>query len=93
MVVVFMLKVINKSVKDMVGDVSNHRARVNNQINELMGVIETYPLTARELMKRLGLKSREGFRRNYLIPALEAGLIGMTIPDKPTSRNQMYFKL
>ncbi len=33
------------------------------------------------------LKSHVGFRKNYLQPALEAGLIGMTEPDKPTSKN------
>ncbi len=28
----------------------------------------------------------------YLNPALENGLIKMTLPDKPTSKNQMYYK-
>ena len=44
-------------------------------------------------MSKLNIKSRNSFRDNYLKPALEAGLIGMTIPEKPTSKNQMYFKL
>ena len=58
-----------------------------------MSVIETYPQSAIELMEKLGIKSRNSFRDNYLKPALEAGLIGMTIPEKPTSKNQMYFKI
>ena len=45
------------------------------------------------LMEKLGLKSREGFRRNYLHPAVEVNLIRMTIPDKPNSRNQRYVKI
>ena len=49
--------------------------------------------TAVELMEKLGLKSRQTFRKNYLQPALEAGLIGMTNPDQPTNRNQRYFKI
>lgn len=38
-------------------------------------------------MEKLGLKSRVSFRKNYLRPVLEAGLIAMTDPDTPTSRN------
>lgn len=58
-----------------------------------MKVIESCPQSATELMQKLNLKSRVGFRKNYLQPALEAGLIGMTEPDKPTSKNQKYFKI
>lgn len=45
------------------------------------------------LMEKLGLKSKEGFRRNYLSPAMNMNLIRMTIPDKPNSRNQRYIKV
>jgi len=47
---------------------------------------------AQELMGKVGLKSLKAFRENYLKPALEAGLIEMTIPDKPNSKNQRYRK-
>ena len=43
-----------------------------------------------ELMKSLQLKNDEHFRKAYLVPALKKGLIEMTIPDKPNSRNQKY---
>ena len=43
-----------------------------------------------ELRKALGLKDRRSFRTTYLAPALEAGLIEMTIPDKPQSSQQRY---
>ena len=47
-----------------------------------------------EQVKRLlGLKSRDAPRNNYLNPAIEEGLIQMTVPDKPTSRNQRYIKI
>lgn len=49
--------------------------------------------TSKALMEKLELKSREGFRRNYLHPAVEVNLIRMTIPDKPNSRNQRYVKI
>lgn len=74
----FMLDVINKAIKDIITDTRNHYNHINNQITELMKVIESYPQSATELMEKLNLKSRLGFRKNYLQPALDAGLIGMT---------------
>ena len=50
------------------------------------------PLSANEIMRRLDIKSKETLRANYLNPALENGLVKMTIPDKPSSKNQKYFK-
>lgn len=88
-----MLKVINQAIKDMVSDTRNHFNHINRQISALMEVIETYPQSANELMEKLKLKSRVGFRKNYLLPAIELGLISMTEPHKPTSKNQKYFKI
>lgn len=50
------------------------------------------PMTATEIMQKLGIKSKETFRKNYLDSAIENGLVKMTIPDKPTSKNQMYYR-
>lgn len=47
-------------------------------------------MTRQQLQQALGLKHEEHFRKTYLQPALDAGLIEMTIPDKPTSRLQKY---
>lgn len=41
-------------------------------------------------MTILGLKDHKSFRRLYLLPLLNSGIIRMTIPDKPNSRNQRY---
>lgn len=43
-----------------------------------------------ELQEQLNLADREHFRRSYLKPALEYGVIEMTKPDKPNSRSQRY---
>ena len=43
-------------------------------------------------MDKLGMKSRESFWKHYPHPAIGLGLIRMTIPDKPKSRNQRYVK-
>lgn len=91
--IMFMLGVIKKAVEEIVRDTHNHQIHISNQIKTLMSVIEVYPLSAVELMAKLGLKSRLTFRKNYLQPALEAGLIAMTDPDNPTNRNQRYYKI
>ena len=46
--------------------------------------------TRQHLQSALQLKDDEHFRKTYLLPALEAGLIEMTIPDKPRSSKQKY---
>ncbi|MEG2450458.1 MAG: Fic family protein, partial [Clostridia bacterium] len=91
--IVFMLSAINSAIKDIANDTSRHYNHINKQIAALLGVMDNYPMTALEIMEKLKLKSRDGFRKNYLIPAIQAGLIGLTVPEKPTSRNQMYFKI
>lgn len=91
--ILFILKAFKKAIANLISDSADHVIHVNNRIGRLMTIIKDYPMSATELMRLLGLKSRDTFRQNYLQPALELGLIGMTVPDKPTSRNQMYFKV
>jgi predicted HTH transcriptional regulator len=74
----------------------NHRAsyrqvtgQVTGQVQRLLAVCEGV-LSRQELQERLGLRHRDSFQHNYLQPALEAGLIEMTIPDKPRSSKQQY---
>ena len=43
-----------------------------------------------ELLISMNLKHRQTFRKNYLHPAMEKGLIEYTIPEKPNSRLQKY---
>ena len=47
-------------------------------------------MTRQQLQTALELKNAEHFRKVYLQPALAAGLIEMTIPDKPRSSRQKY---
>lgn len=47
-------------------------------------------MTRQQLKAALGLKDDEHFRKAYLHPALEAGLIEMTIPGSPRSSRQKY---
>ena len=50
------------------------------------------PYTTRELLELLKMKSRASFKKNYLDPAISVGLVEMTLPDTPNSRNQRYVK-
>lgn len=89
----FMLEVILDTLKKtvVVGETeSEHKAPVSESIQRLLDVIGNETLSAVEIMNRLGLAHRPTFRKNYLNPALNAGVIEMTIPDKPNSRNQKY---
>ena len=47
-------------------------------------------MTRHEIQEALGLKHEDHFRSAHLLPSLDAGLIEMTIPDKPRSRLQRY---
>ena len=62
------------------------KTQVFNQILEMC--IE--PKSIMEIMKNLGYKSNKTLKRNYIRPLLETGKLIMTIPDKPTSKNQKY---
>lgn len=88
----FMLSAIYTAICNVAGEAAEHRKYVDNCIGRLLEVMETYPLTAAEIMKRLGLKAANSFRKNYLTPAIKEGYVAMTEPDKPTSRNQRYYK-
>ena len=46
----------------------------------------------REMQEFCDIKSDEYFRKNIVNPMLKLGLIQMTIPDKPNSRNQRYIQ-
>ena len=48
--------------------------------------------TRQELQEYLGAASRRFFANSILKPLLESGKLKMTIPEKPTSRNQKYIR-
>ena len=63
--------------------------QVTECVERLIGAIQRESSRA-ELQAALKLRDRRSFIDTYLKPALEAGLIEMTLRDKPTSRNQRY---
>lgn len=85
----YMLEVILDTLKETT-IVGQPHELANPKIEKLLEALDGEELSASELMERLRLSHKPSFRRNYLNPALKLGLIEMTIPDKPKSRNQKY---
>nr|WP_321294524.1 ATP-binding protein [uncultured Sphaerochaeta sp.] len=48
------------------------------------------PRSREEMQTHIGIEHREYFRKFILKPLLESGNLQMTLPGKPTSRNQKY---
>ncbi len=90
----FMLAQIDKILDEFSDQIREVHEQTTEYVKKLLGIMEyDIPYTSSALMERLGLKSKEGFRRNYLKPAVDMNFIQMTIPDKPNSRNQRYIKI
>ena len=90
----FMCKMIDKVLEELVINTKKELLHINTYVSKLLSVMDyNIPMTALEIMEKLNLKSKDSFRDNYLRPALDNGLIKMTIPNKPTSKNQRYYKI
>lgn len=89
----FMLNMINEVLDDFLHNTTTDITQESININKLLDVLDpNVPVNAIEIMHKLGIKSKETLRKVYLDPAIREGLIKQTIPDKPTSKNQMYYK-
>lgn len=87
--VAFMLNAILDSLRETM-KTDQDGDQVSDQVKRLLHVLERNPLSASDLMQRLGMSHRPTFRKNYLHPAANKGLVDMTLPDKPNSRLQKY---
>ena len=89
----FMLLMLDKTLDDVLVNTKKESRHISEQVNKLLEVMEDeIPYSANELLLLLNIKSKETLRASYLNPALENGLIKMTLPDKPNSKNQKYIK-
>ena len=90
----FMLKMIDEVLDEAIKTSSAPITETGININKLLNVMEyNVPMTANKIMDKLGIKSKETLRATYLDPAIKEGVVALTIPDKPTSKNQMYYKV
>ncbi len=73
-----------------VHDTDQATVQDGDHVQRLVSAMEQREYGLTELMSLLGLSHRQTFQQNYLNPAIEAGLIERTIPDKPKSPKQRY---
>lgn len=90
----FMLKMFDEVLDEIIDSSSQTITQKKIYLIKLLDVMDdNIPMSAKQIMEKLKIKSKETFRANYLNPALNEGLVKMTVPDKPTSKNQMYYKV
>ncbi len=76
-------------IEFMLHRVMESLTRVTPQVKKLLEVAQE-EMAALEIQGKLNLKDRKSFRLHYLDPAMRAGVIEMTIPERPNSRLQKY---
>lgn len=92
--IAFMLTQISAVLDDILSTAGSLGDNLSEHVKKLLSVMEyDTPYTANAILDLLALKSKETLRKNYLGPAMENGLVKMTLPDKPNSRNQRYIKV
>ena len=90
----FVLSKIDWSLDDISIQIEKKNVYFSENIQRLLKVMKyNIPYAGNTLMEKLGLKAREGFRRNYLCPASKMNCIQMIILDKSNCRNQRYVKI
>lgn len=89
----FMLDMIDQILEEVISQIHKSNAETSEYVKRMLEVMEfDVPYTSNAIMAALGLKSKETLRKNYINPAMELGVIRMTLPDKPNSKNQRYIK-
>jgi len=83
----FMLEAIYQAIITVTPEVT---PVVTPEVERLLNVLWEKPLGKQEILLALGLKDEKNLRELYIKPALQGGLIELTIPDKPTSSKQQY---
>ena len=89
----FILLMLNEILDEVLLSSQKESRHISEQVNKLLEVMDDeISYSANELLSLLNIKSKETLRASYLNPALENGLIKMTLPDKTNSKNQRYIK-
>ena len=76
---------------DAGNDTGNDRGNDLGKIKLIVCSLNREILRREELMTRMKLRSSSNYRDQYLYPAMAAGYVAMTLPDKPQSKNQKYY--
>ena len=88
----FMLDMIDKALDEL--NVVTNMIKTESSVNvkRLVDIMDEDPMSANEIMIRLNIKHKDTLRNKYLNCAIRDGYVQMTIPDKPKSKNQRYYK-
>lgn len=65
--------------------------KLTETVNDIIAFCST-PRSMTEIMEHIGLKHRYNVKHRYIDPLIDSGVLMMTIPDKPNSRNQKYIR-
>ena len=78
--------------RDQIKRLSSKNSNAGQVTEEIKKLVKSCigELSRSELQLKLKLKHRDNFTDKYLKPALEAGFIEMTNPEKPRSSKQKY---
>jgi ATP-dependent DNA helicase RecG len=63
---------------------------VTPQDEAIIEAIGLSSLSMQSLAEKLNLSDRKNLKKLYVDPAINKGLVEMTNPDRPTSKNQRY---
>ena len=81
------MQVIRDALVEIGGDF-----KLSDKVKKLLDVMSYEPMSAKEIMGLLGVTRGQTFREAYLKPAIQQGMVEMTEPNNPKSRNQKYYK-
>lgn len=83
------LATVQGTIQDTVQVAVQDTRQITDQVQQLVAALSD-EMSRTELQAALNLRNRAHFANSFLQPALEAGLIEMTLPNAPTSRKQRY---
>jgi predicted HTH transcriptional regulator len=86
---------IHDTAHDTIHDTAHDTAHESpffliEDLKERLVLIVVGEMSRDEIMFKLDLRHRQHFQKNYIEPSIKEKLIEMTLPDKPTSKNQKY---
>ena len=73
------------------GKETNSVECVDVHVLKLLEIVGKHTINVIEMMKGIGLKGGDNFRKNYLNPALRDGFLAMLYPDNPKRKGQAYY--
>ena len=80
-----------KDTGEVAGKDTGIVGRPDMYVFQLLKVVGSQTLSVKSMMKMLGLKGADNFRKKYLTPAIKDGYMAFLYPDKPRSKGQAYY--